>query len=55
MKIYDGNDLNCLYLEALSDSLKISSPNSSRSGIVYDLGPAVFQLPSDKLNLITLN
>ncbi|EKM5716331.1 thymidylate synthase [Enterobacter cloacae] len=55
MKTYDGNDLNFLYLEALSDSLKISSPNSSRSGIVYDLGPAVFQLPSDKLNLITLN
>nr|HCI8835506.1 thymidylate synthase [Klebsiella michiganensis] len=55
MKIYDGNDLNYLYLDALSDSLKISSPNSSRSGIVYDIGPAVFQLPSDKLNLITLN
>lgn len=55
MKIYEGDDLNYLYLEMLSDSLKTNSPTSSRAGVVYDLGPTVFQLPSDKLNLITLN
>ncbi|WP_323955551.1 thymidylate synthase [Aeromonas caviae] len=54
MKLYQGANLNELYVQALHDCVEIKSPTPSRVGVVYDLGPAVFELELGSLNILTL-
>lgn len=54
MKIYQGDSCNNLYIQALKDCLALTSATSSRVGLVYDLGPAIFEFEPEKLNFLTL-